>query len=363
MKRYVVDRAALAENARRIRQAAAPAEVWAVVKGDGYGLGAVSMARVLWEEGIRRFAVTESAEALALRDAGFEDARILMLRATADPEELRALLAQNVVLTVGSMADAEALNEVAGEMGCVAEAHIKLDTGMGRYGFLPTELDKVVAIHQKMPNLAISGTYTHFSCAYSSEKRTRAQYEAFLSAVAKLRDAGCSVGELHCANSSALLKYPEMKCDSVRVGSAFLGRLSVPDPLGLEKIGFCEATVEELRHLPKGWGVGYGAGFITRRVSTVAVLGVGYYHGFSLEKGRDLFRFSDVMLGIASLCKALVTRKKLYVNINRRRCPVLGHVGMLHICVDVTGLDVKLGDTAKIEINPLQCKGLEVVYR
>ncbi len=88
MKRYVVDRAALQENARLIVQAAAPAQVWAVVKGDGYGLGVLPLARLLRGQGIRRFAVTEIAEARTLRENGFEQELILMLRATSDPREL-----------------------------------------------------------------------------------------------------------------------------------------------------------------------------------------------------------------------------------------------------------------------------------
>ena len=363
MKRFVVSRAALEENARKIRQAAAPAEVWAVVKGNGYGLGIGNMARVLHDAGIRRFAVTEPAEAAALREAGFEEERILMLRATSDRSELETLIRLGAVCTIGSSEDALALDETAQAMGSVAEAHIKLDTGMGRYGFLPTELDKVIAIHRQLKNVAITGTYTHFSCAFCSEKRTRAQYQAFQDMVKALREAGCPVGELHCANSAALELYPEMKCDSVRIGSAFLGRLSVPDRLELERIGVCEATVEELRRIPKLWSVGYGAGFITRRNTTIAVLGVGYYHGFSAEMGRDLFRFSDCLRGILSWVKAFVSHKRLYATIGHRRCPVLGHVGMLHTVLDVTGLEVKVGDTARLDLNPLLMKGLDVELR
>ena len=362
MKRYTVDRAALAENARLIQEAAAPAKVWAVVKGDGYGLGIGPVAKVLREAGIRRFAVTEPAEAETLRRDGTEEERILMLRATSDPEELRRLIALNVIVTISSEADYLAVSRAAAEQGTVAEAHIKLDTGMGRYGFLPDELEKVIPIYRDLERVAVTGIYTHFACAFCDEKKTRAQYEMFMNEVRALKDAGCSVGEVHCANSAALIRYPEMKCDSVRVGSAFLGRLSVPDSLGLRRIGECEATVEELRRLPKGWSVGYGAGFVTRRATTIAVLGVGYYHGFSVERGRDLFRFSDIVRGIASLIKALITRKKLYVTFGHRRCPVLGHVGMLHTVVDVTGLDVKAGDTAILNVNPLDRKGIPVTF-
>ncbi len=256
-----------------------------------------------------------------------------------------------------------ALNGIAARLNTVGEAHIAFDTGMGRYGFLPEELPKATAIFEYMENVAITGVYTHFCCAFCDQKKTKQQYERFQGVLKRLTDAGYAVGEVHCANSSALLLQPQMRCDSVRVGSAFLGRLSFRSRLGLKKIGWAEASVEELRQLPKGATIGYGAGYRTRRITTIAVLGVGWYHGFGMEKGRDLFRFSDTLRGCLSLVKAWLTRRKLYVTINGQRCPVLGHVGMLHTVVDVTGLEVRQGDLARMELNPLYRRGMSVEFR
>lgn len=302
-------------------------------------------------------------EAETLREHGFEQEQILMLRATSDEQELERLVFLNVICCVGSMADAQALNAVATRMGMVAEAHICIDTGMGRYGFLSTEAEQVVRIHRELSMLAISGTFTHFSCAFCSRKKTQQQYARFQEMLQTLTAMGVSNGEIHCANSSALFLAPQTHCDAVRVGSALLGRLAFSTPDGLKKVGWAEASVEELRQLPAGWSVGYGAGCRTRRKTTIAVLSVGYYHGFGVKMGTDLFRFSDTLRGCLSLVRAFISRKKLYVTIKQRRCPVLGHVGMLHTVVDVTGLQVSVGDVARMEINPLYVKGLQVEYR
>ncbi len=363
MKTYVVDKAALDENARLVREKAAPAAVWAVIKGDGYGLGALALAKRLKKQGYDRFAVTEPAEAAILRENGFEQEQILMLRATADEAELERLIRLNVICTVGSETEAEALNAVATRLGTAAEAHICIDTGMGRYGFLPTELDAIEHVHREKSMLALCGTFTHFSCAFCSKKKTEQQFALFQNVLKELTARGIPVGEVHCANSSALFLHPETHCDSVRVGSALLGRLSFSAKTGLKKIGWCEATVEQVRTLPAGWSVGYGAGYITKKTTTIAVIGVGYYHGFGAGMGQDLFRFRDILRNCLGQLKVLVTRKKLYVTIGKRRCAVLGHVGMLHTVVDVTGLNVVAGDLARLEINPLYVKGMEIEYR
>lgn len=364
MKAYVVEASALENNIRLVREKAGRAAIWGVVKGDGYGLGLVPLARALRAGGIDRFAVTEVDDVRALREAGFTDERILMLRPTSEPEELETLLDLQAVIAVGSAEQAGVLNGIASRRGEIAEVHLEIDTGMGRYGFLPTQTGKLSELYRTMNSLAISGVFTHFHSAFCNEKATRAQFEAFRALLSRLHAAGCETGEVHCANSSALLRFPEMSLDAVRVGSAFLGRLSFKNRLGFQPVGYCEATVEELRWLQKGATCGYGAAWRAKRPTRVAVVSVGNFHGFGAEKGRDVFRARDCLRAMLSSLKAMLTRRSLYVTVRGRRCRVLGHIGMLHTCIDVTKLpDVAPGDPVRMEINPLLVKGLPVEYR
>ena len=167
----------------------------------------------------------------------------------------------------------------------------------------------------------------------------------------------------HMLNSAGLLKYPEYAMDGVRVGSAILGRVSVRGNWGLAHIGECQATIEELRWLPKGHSCGYGAGWTAKKPTRVAVFSVGWYHGFGVEMGNDLFRFRDCLRGVLRNLKQMVFKKHIYVTVNGKKCRVLGHIGMLHTCVDVTKLPCAVGDTAVFDIKPLLLKGIEVVYR
>lgn len=363
MRVYVADTDALIGNIRAIKMQAGDAPVWAVLKGNGYGLGVVPLAKLLREQDVSRYCVTEVSEARALREAGFEEEHILMLQPSTDRDALEALINLNVICTISCQDDAVALNGVAGSLDTVAEAHIKIDTGMGRYGFRAEEFNQIAAIFQYMGHVAVSGIYTHFSSAFCSEKRTRAQFAAFKAILDKLADHGYETGEAHCCNSAALLRWPEMHMGGVRVGSALLGRLSVKGDFGLRRVGCCETKVIELHRLSKGERTGYGGAWKAKKDTRLAILPVGWYHGFGVEYGRDSFRFPDFVRGSLSLLKAWITRRKLYATVNGQRCPVRGHVGMLHCAVDVSKIECHTGDTAVLDVSPLTQKGMEIVFR
>ncbi|MDD3165693.1 MAG: alanine racemase [Oscillospiraceae bacterium] len=363
MKAYIVEKAALETNIRIVLEKAGSAVVWAVLKGDGYGLGIVPLAKILREQGVGHFAVTELGEAQQLRDAGFTEEPILMLRATCDRQTLEQMLDLHVIATIGSYEDAVALNGIAAARSTVAEAHLELNTGMGRYGFSERELDKVLNVYTYMNSLSLSGVYTHFHSAFAGKDATEAQFDLFRTLLGKIQAAGHETGMTHCCNSSALFRFPEMRLDAVRIGSAFLGRLSFRARTGLQRVGYAETTVEEIRWLQKGETCGYGAGWKARKASRIAVVNLGNYNGFAVERGHDLFRVQDCLRGILSNLKGIFIRKSLWAEVDGVRCRVVGHVGMVHTCINVTGLTCAAGDKVILAVNPLVVKGMDIVYR
>ena len=144
MCKLVIDTGALTRNLEKLRHYTS-ARIIAVVKGGGYGLGLAPYAQWLTAQGVDMLAVSSAAEAAALRDAGIT-ADVLMLSSTALPEEVSALLARNVILTVGSFDAAHTVSAVAAQQGVTARVHIKLDTGMGRCGFLPGDVREAAAL-------------------------------------------------------------------------------------------------------------------------------------------------------------------------------------------------------------------------
>ena len=362
MKAYVVERDALIQNIQALRRYAGPVPIWGVLKANGYGIGIVPFSRILHDNGIDRFAVTELKEAETLRE-NYPDVPILMMRSTADPAEIHALMDLGVILTVGCYETAVAINGIAAERSTVAEVHLAVDTGMGRYGFLPDDTDKIISVYEYMKNLRITGIFTHFHSAFCNEKATKQQFELFRGVIEKLRAAGYDTGMAHCCNSHAFVRHPEMHMDGVRIGSAFLGRLNFKEKLGLQKVGHVECVLEEIRNIPRGQTVGYAAGFKARQPMRTAIIGIGWYNGFGTARENDLYRFRDSLRGMLHHLKNLLLPPKILVTVNGRKCRILGHIGLVHAVVDVTDVDCAVGDTVVIDMSSLHAKGLRVLYR
>ena len=363
MKAYYVESGDIRKNLENLKKRAGDAPIWAVLKGNGYGLGLLPMAQLCRECGITRFCITEPNDAALLRRSGFASEQILMLRPTTDPDEVHMLLDLNVIATVSSQDDAALLNGIALQRGVVAEAHIKLDTGMGRYGFLPSDVDKLIPIYAYMDGIAISGIYTHLHSAFCSKKATRLQAAAFDGVLQAIKKAGYETGTPHICNSAGLLRFPDLAMGGVRIGSAILGRLSFKGSYGLKRVGVCEAPIGEIRWLPKGHTCGYGAAWKAKHPTRIAIVPVGWYHGFGCEMGHDVFRTRDQLRAALSALAGIFRRKAYYVMLGTQRCKVLGHIGMLHTVIDVTKVKCALGDRVQMNINPLMLKGVDVVFR
>ncbi len=359
MSKYlVVERDKVRNNIKEVKKRAGDAAVYGVVKGGGYGFGLVEMADLLRDEGISSFAVTEIRDLVILRNSGFVDEEILVLRSTCLPDECEKLIEYNAVATVGSYDAAIALNGVAEKNTSSVDVHIAIDTGMGRYGFTPNEYDRVISVYKYMSSLNVTGMYTHFYNAFGSERSVHAQLDSFLEVANAVRKAGIDPGRLHAANSTALMKYPFAVLDAVRIGSAFTGRVPVKGNFGLQKTGYAESSIVETRWLQKGQTVGYGGDFVCKKATRIAVAPIGYSDGVCVEKARDTFTFSAAAHAGLSGLKKWMGRKKFTGTVNGKTCRVLGHVGMLHCILDVTNVECNPGDTVKIEVNPLIAGGM-----
>ena len=189
MKRYLVESAAIRQNLETLKKRAGKARLFAVVKGNGYGLGLVPLAAICRDAGVDTFCVTEVSDAKQLRGAGFTQ-QILMIRPTCDVDEVHQLLDLDVVLTVSSQDDAAVLNGIATQRKQKVKAHIEIDTGMGRYGFLPGEMDKLLHIYSYMDGLDLCGIYTHFHSAFCNKKATDLQMVCFRSVIRQLQEKG-----------------------------------------------------------------------------------------------------------------------------------------------------------------------------
>ena len=355
MRKLVIDRAAIKNNLTVIKDRAAGAAIYGVVTGDGQGVGAAALAQLLRDEGIGRFAVSEVSEAEALRQAGFVDEEILMLRATTDREELERLVDLNVVCTISSVDTGLALNALAENRSTVVEAHIQVDTGMGFGGFLADEPEKILSVYRNLPNVAVSGICTQLHARKKGGEDLAARLGQFHRVVEAIRAAGFETGVVHAAGSYALLHCADARLDGVRAGSALLGRCRRVHGDGLYRVGYGEVGIEETRWLPKGHTVGSARPVVLRRPTRVAVLPVGYQNGFGVARARGS--------GLGALLRRWLAARRRTVRVNGQRARILGAIGAIETVVDVTDLKCSAGDPAVFDIDPLYARGFVREYR
>ena len=322
-----VDLDNLAHNIREVRRITNPKTIiMAVVKGDGYGHGATMAAKVFLENGAERLAVATLTEAMELRRASFE-APILVLGYTPAYQS-GDVLEYDVNPAVYTSGHAEALSKAAIAMGRVAKIHIKLDTGLGRIGFLPTEksINEIVEISQ-LPSLEIEGIFTHFAVADLREKKyTRGQFEKYMQIVEEIEERGVSIPIKHASNSAAVIDLPEYNLDMVRPGSILYG-MYPSDEVDMDKVELrpaltLKAKMSNVKTVPKGTGISYGLTFTTDKPKRIGTLSIGYADGYS---------------------RAFSNRAE--VGIKGRRAPVVGRVCMDQCMIDLTDIEeAKIGD-------------------
>ena len=362
MKSLLVNRQDLKHNIKVIKEIAEkngrsdnhkPLQIIAVVKGNGYGLGLVQYANFLIDNGINFLAVSTVEEAIKLREAGITT-KILMLSSTAIEKEVELLASNNVIISLGSKDAIQTAQKIASKLNKTIEAHLKIDTGFGRYGFCYDKKEEMVQDLRGLAGVKITGTFSHFSLAfYEKDKFSKQQFDRFIDCIEFLKQNGIETGMLHICNSSAFLKYKEMRLNAVRVGSAFLGRLAIPNIYGLKKIGFLKSNVAEIKTLEKGYNVGYSNSYTTKAQTKIAIIPCGYADGYNVSVGRDMFRTIDKIRYIVRDMKDYFKKQDLYVEINGQKCKVLGRIGMYHVSADITGKDVNINDEVIFNVSPM----------
>ena len=301
-----------------------------VIKADAYGHGAVPVSGTLSELGCEYLAVSNLEEAVQLRRGGIRTP-ILILGYTP-PEYADTMVFMDLTQEIHSIDYARALEERLRGTNYILNVHLKLDTGMGRIGFLAygdhSELPQLAAFSQ-LTHLRVEGVFTHFSVADSrredDERYTALQYARFCDALAELDSYGIRPTLRHCANSAVTILHPEYSLDMVRGGIALYG--CAPDVdceglLDLRPVMTLRTTIAQIRDVAAGTPISYGRTFTAPRDLRMAVLPIGYADGLSRGlSGKVSFRLRG------------------------QDVPVIGRICMDMCMVDITSVsDAKAGD-------------------
>ncbi len=319
---------AIAHNMRQFRRLYPDKLLMAVVKADGYGHGAVPVAKAALGAGADWLGVAFVEEGLALRQAGIK-APILVLGTTREPEAIEVAVCHELALTVYEEANLLQMAACAHKVGKRLAVHVKADTGMNRIGIKGTEnVVRLIQMAVSQPWIEVQGLYTHFATADEAEKRfTWKQYETFMGVVRELERDRIRPPVLHCANSAAAIDLPDMAADLLRIGISLYGIYPSPEVshsrLLLKPAMQWKTRVTMVKKVLRGETISYGATYRVQKTSEwIATLPVGYADGYS----RRLSNTGEVL-------------------IRGQRCPVVGRVCMDQLMVRVPdGFGIRVGD-------------------
>lgn len=288
----------LARNCRTVKQQLpAKTQLMAIVKADAYGHGAPRCAQVLAEAGADWFGVALLEEALELRAAGIRQPVFCL--GGFWPEQAAQLIANDLTPALFRLDSAEALNARAAAHGCEVSVHVKVDTGMGRFGLPLADLPAFAEAFKQFKNLRLDGLMTHLASADDAEAAyTKKQVELYQVALQQLQAAGFAPTWQHLANSAGMHAYPQARGTLVRAGALLYGltgdilKPGLP-PWPVEPVLSLHSRIAWLKTVPPGSAIGYGSTFVTQRESRIATIPIGYADGLRRELsnvGRVLVR-------------------------------------------------------------------------
>lgn len=324
-----VDKKKAIHNLLEVRRAVGPnIKICTVVKADSYGMGSVELSKMYLENGVDMFAVAVIGEAFELREE-IKEKDILVLGFTSE-EFYEDAIKNNITLTIYNYDHAVRLNEAAKKLNKKAKIHIKVETGMNRLGFLPTEenADKVADI-AKLENIKIEGAYSHHAKADEKDKTTaHMQAGRFIKFMKMLKERNVEIPTKHIANSATIIEIPEYYFDMVRPGIILAG-FYPSDEVDTEKYKFeicvtLKARLANVKTIDAGEGVGYGHLYRADKPVTVGTIPLGYADGYSR-----------------------LLSNKGYVVVKGVKCQILGKVCMDQFMVDLSNVEnPQIGDVA-----------------
>jgi len=303
--------------------------IMAVVKADAYGHGAIPCARVAVDCGADYLGAGVIEEGIEFRESGF--ATPILILGSIFPDEAEDLVRHDLATILCTLPLAQTLSKEAVRQNKTVSVHIKVDTGMNRLGVSPENLPGLLDDIRVLPNLKIDAVSTHFSSADDEDLSiTQAQLEKFQTALNILQKDG--VPMVHCANSSALFKFPESRFDMVRPGLILYGSLPSPSLQSVldreenlspfQPVMQWKSQIILVKPIARGQPISYSGSFTTQRDSLIATLPIGYADGLH----RNL-------------------SNKMEVLIRGKRAPQIGKICMDMTLVDVTDIHgVQAGD-------------------
>lgn len=322
-----IDRSALTNNIQQFRSLIGDkVNLLAVVKANAYGHGILQVSRIALEAGVDWLGVHSLEEGLLLRREGIDCPLIIL--GYVSLEELEKAVARELRLTVYNLDTIHLLDKISRRLKKKVFIHLKVETGTYRQGIKEEDVFPFIKEIQKFPYLVIEGLSSHFANIEDTTDHSypRLQLQRFKRIIQKLEKHKIEIPIKHIACTAATILFPETYFDMVRVGIGMYGLwpsketylsciLQKRKPLILKPVLSWKTRIAQIKKVPKGSFIGYGCTYRTTRETSLAVLPIGYYDGYS----RSLSNYS-------------------YVLIKGHRAPLCGRVCMNFIMADITDI-------------------------
>lgn len=339
-----IDLSALRHNFRTMNRLVGPqTTVCAVIKADAYGHGIEHVAVALQKEGAEWMGVTSTDEGVQVRDAGV-NTRILLMTGFWHGEE-DDVVARNLTPSVWDPWQVESLQQTASRRDAKARIHLKVDTGMTRFGIGMTDLPKTLELIRESPNLELEGVFTHLASAEVVDAPdVEAQREKFAQVRQIVQQHGFAPRYFHMANTAATICHPETRDLMVRPGIAMYGYIQrfawasggrgPGYPIDLKPVLSWKTNIISIRQVPPGRFVGYNGTFVTTRRTRIAGLPIGYADGLNRRmSNRGRFIVRD------------------------HYAPIIGRISMDITLLDVTDIpDAQIGDEVLVIGSSKNCQ-------
>jgi alanine racemase len=331
-----IDLAAIAQNTHTVLSVSQTA-LMAVVKANAYGFGAVEVAKTVLSAGAAQLAVARYGEAAVLRQAGIT-APLLVFGMTTDAE-VDAAIAQQVTLTIHSLENARQLAARAAAAQRPLKVHLKFDSGFGRLGLLPEDLEAALSFIQEHPLLQVDGVYSHLAMAdeVPDHPVTAAQIQVFNGMLQRLADFHIQPQWIHMANSAGAFSLPQARFNMVRVGTALLGMKPFyfePLPAGLQRAIRWKAQLASCKRLPAGAGIGYGHSYHTAGPEWIGVIPAGYGDGFRRLPGNEVLIDGQRVPVVGRVCNDMCMLRLPHAYAQGSEVVLIGQQGNEEITVD-----------------------------
>ena len=311
-------------NIEKIKEYVNGTMIMPIIKANGYGTHINFCTDVINSFDIVGVALVD--EGIVLRNNGYKNDIFVLNQPYV--EEIDNIIDNNIVVGISDFSFLEEL----GKRNDKLRVHIEIETGMGRTGINPKDIDLFLALIKKYSNVEVEGIYTHLSSADYDSEYTKKQLDIFRDSVCKIENIIGKVKYIHCSASNGILNYPDSYYNLVRSGIIMYGYQSFDktfDKIDLKPVCKLKSKITFLKEVDEGTSIGYSRKFITTRKTKIATIPIGYADGI-----RRCYKGDVVVLG--------------------KRCPIVGNICMDSLMVDVTELDnVKVGEDVFIWDNDI----------